>query len=141
METRSFCPDFTALQVPWDTWSKPFWDATAERKLLLPRCGECETFRWPASPFCFKCRSQKVDWVPPGQAHIYSFTILPVRGPSDAPPQSRIPALVEFDDAPGVRLVSALVDAPFAQVKIGAKVEIDWLAAANATVPVFRLSR
>jgi uncharacterized OB-fold protein len=51
----------------------------------------------------------------------------------------RIPALVEFDGAPGVRLVSSLVDAPVEDVKIGATVEIEWIAAANATAPVFKL--
>jgi uncharacterized OB-fold protein len=137
---RSIRPDFSALEIPWDAWSKPFWDAAAERKLLMPRCTDCGTFRWPAGPFCPKCRSQSVEWLPPGQARIYSFTVVPVRSErEDAPPQMRIPALVEFDNAPGVRLVSSLVDAPVEEVKIGAVVDVDWIVAANATAPVFKL--
>ena len=142
MNARSVCPDFSALEVPMDSWSQPFWKAAAEHQLLMPRCGDCSTFRWPAGPFCPQCQSQQIQWVPPGQGRIYSFTILPVRGQSeDAPPQFRIPALVVFDDAPGVRLVSSLVDAPVAAVQIDVPVEVDWLAASNATVPVFRLSK
>lgn len=141
MGARSITPDFSQLEIPWDAWSKPFWDAAAERRLLAPRCGDCGTFRWPAGPFCPSCRSQAVDWVAPGAGRIYSFTVLPVRGAdAAAPPQFRIPALVEFADAPGVRLVSSLVDAPLDQVAIGAPVAVDWIAAANATAPVFRLA-
>jgi uncharacterized protein len=141
MSARSICPDFSALEVPMDHWSEPFWRAAAERRLLMPRCADCRTFRWPAGPFCPQCRSQNVEWVPPGQGRIYSFTILPVRGESEgASPQFRIPALVEFDAAPGVRLVTSLVDALAEAVAIDTPVAVDWLVAANATVPVFRLA-
>jgi uncharacterized OB-fold protein len=140
MSNLSLSPDLSALEIPMDAWSQPFWDAAAARKLLMPRCGACGTFRWPAGPFCPECSSQEVEWVPPGQGRIFSFTILAMRGQSeDAPPRFRIPALVEFDDAPGVRLVSSLIDAPAEAVAIGALVSLDWLTAANATVPVFRL--
>jgi hypothetical protein len=141
MSARSSCPDFSLLQVPTDAHSQPFWDSAAARKLLMPRCTQCGTFRWPAGPFCPQCRSQQVEWVPPGQGRIYSFTVLPMRGEvGNAPQQFRIPALVEFEGAPGVRLVSSLVDAPIEQVDIGIRVDVDWLPAANTTVPVFRLS-
>jgi uncharacterized OB-fold protein len=141
MDTLSLTPDLSTLDIPWDAWSKPFWDAAAERTLLMPRCGDCGTFRWPAGPFCPNCRSQAVEWTAPGRGRIYSFTVLPVRGAQpDAAPQVRIPALVEFDDAPGVRLVSALIEAPVERVAIGAPVEVDWIPAANAAVPVFRLA-
>jgi uncharacterized OB-fold protein len=141
MSGRSICPDFSALEVPADAWSQPFWNAAKERKLLMPRCAACGTFRWPAGPFCPQCQSQPLDWVAPGQGRIYSFTILPVRGEDEtAPPQFRIAALVEFDGAPGVRLLSSLIDAPSGLVKIGTAVDVDWRNAANATVPVFKLS-
>jgi uncharacterized OB-fold protein len=140
MSARSVCPDYSALEIPMDSWSQPFWDAAAEHRLTMPRCAACGTFRWPAGPFCPKCHSQQVEWVPPGQARIYSFTILPVPG-DEATLRVRIPALVTFDDAPGVRLVSALIDAPPDAVAIDAPVEIEWRAAANATVPLFRLTR
>jgi len=139
MSARSIAPDLSALEVPWDVWSEPFWQATAERKLLMPHCTECGTFRWPAGPFCPQCQSQKVTWVPPGLGHIYSFTVLPVLGDAKDAPRHRVPVLVEFEQAKGVRLVSALIDAPLDGIAIGAAVEVDWLAAANATVPVFRL--
>jgi uncharacterized OB-fold protein len=139
--STSITPDLSALEIPMDAWSQPFWDAAAARRLVMPRCAACGTFRWPAGPFCPQCHTQALDWVAPGQGRIYSFTILPVRGETEgAAPQCRVPALVEFADAPGVRLVSSLIGAPAEKISIGAAVEIDWLAAANATVPVFRLA-
>lgn len=141
MTQWSICPDYSGLEVAMDVWSEPFWQAGAEGKVLMPRCVACGTFRWPAGPFCPKCRAQPVDWVPPGQARIYSFTILPVPGPDkEAPSQRRIPTLVEFDGAPGVRLVSVLIEAVPDEVAIGAPVAIEWRPAVNASVPVFRLA-
>lgn len=141
MTALSIRPDFTALEIPVDAWSEPFWQAGGEGRLVMPRCTACGTFRWPAGPFCPTCRAQEVEWVPPGQARIYSFTRLPVPGASkDAPPDWRVPTLVEFDDAPGVRLVSVLVEARVDAVAIGDPVDIAWQPAANGVVPVFRQS-
>jgi uncharacterized OB-fold protein len=136
----SICPDYSALDIPSDAWSQPFWEAAAESRLLMPRCVKCGTFRWPAGPFCHVCRTQPLEWVAPGQGRIYSYTIMPVPGVDGAVAQVRIAALVEFDDAPGVRLVSSLVGAAPAEVKIGALVQVGWRPAANARVPVFTLA-
>ncbi len=137
---RSITPDLSAMDVPMDAWSEPYWHNAAQHRLVLPKCGACGTFRWPAGPFCAACLSQAVEWVAPGQGSIYSFTILAVASADkDAPPLFRIPALVTFEHAPGVRLVSALIDAVVEDVAIDAPVDIAWLAAANTTVPVFRL--
>ncbi len=137
----SITPDFSTLDVPIDAWSAPFWQGTADHRLLMPSCTQCGTFRWPAGPFCPACHAQPVDWVPTGTPSIYSFTVLPVRSADEtAAPQQRIPVLIEFADAPGVRLASVLIDTDPQAVTIGAAVIADWLPAANATVPVFRLA-
>ncbi|MDE2302044.1 MAG: OB-fold domain-containing protein [Sphingomonadales bacterium] len=140
MNRVSTLPDFSRLEVAMDQWSAPFWQAGGEHRLVMPRCTACATFRWPPGPFCPTCRAKAVAWVPPGAARIHSFTILAQPGADkDAPPQWRMPTLVEFADAPGVRLVSVLIDAPCDAVAIGDPVEIVWQPAANALVPVFRL--
>jgi uncharacterized protein len=141
MSERSICPDFTALDVPMDVWSEPFWQAGAEGRVIMPKCTDCGTFRWPPGPFCPECHAQNVEWVPAGAARLFSFTILPVPGADKtATPQSRIPALAEFANAPGVRLVSVLVDAPPGIVAIGDRLKVEWRPAANTLVPVFRLA-
>jgi hypothetical protein len=78
----------------------------------------------------------------PAAAIVGVGAVLPVQGTAkDAPSRFQIPVLVTSDGAKGVRLVSALVDAPVDAVEIGEEVEVEWLAAANTTVPVFRLAR
>ena len=137
---RSLTPDLAQLVVAMDAWSEPYWQAASEHRLQFPRCDACGTFRWPAGPFCYKCRSQAVEWAAAGQGRIYSYTVLPAMGPDkDAPPQWRVPVVVEFEGIPDVRLVSVLVDAPLAEIAIGGALVPHWLPAENATVPVFRL--
>lgn len=140
MTERSIVPDFSALEAPMDAWSAPFWEAAADGRLVMPQCCACGTFRWPAGPFCPKCHAQPVEWRAPGVARIYSYTVLPAPGPEGEAPRARIPVLAEFDDAPGVRLVSVLIDAAVEAVAIGAPLDIAWLPVANAKVAAFRLA-
>lgn len=139
MSEMSNAPDLSALDIPMDTWTQPFWAGTAQGKLLLPRCGACHRFRWPPGPFCPHCQSQAVEWLPAGAARVYSFTIVHPRGPADQP-RTHVPALIEFPEAGGVRILAAIVDTPLAKIRIGAELTLGWSPAANATVPVFRIA-
>lgn len=128
--TVSTAPDISALEVPMDAWTQPFWDATAQKRLLVPRCAACSRFRWPPGPFCPRCQSQLTEWVEPGLARIYTFTII----------QDRVPALIEFPAAAGVRMLAAIVGTPLTEIRIGVEVTLGWSQAANAMVPVFSVS-
>jgi uncharacterized OB-fold protein len=129
MPLVSTAPDLTTLDIPMDVWTQPFWDGTAEKKLQVPRCSACARFRWPPGPFCPHCQSQQTDWVPPGIARIYSFTIV----------SDRVPALVEFPAAEGIRILAAIVDTPLTAIRIGAELTLGWSRAVNAVVPVFSI--
>jgi uncharacterized OB-fold protein len=142
MSDIASAPDIGALEIPMDAWTQPFWDASAQGKLLLPRCSDCRRFRWPPGPFCPHCRSQQTQWLPPGSARLYSYTL--VRGPQEEgaePPPLRVPALVEFPDADGVRILAAITATPLAQIRVGALLSLGWSQAANASVPVFSVLR
>ena len=129
-------PDLSALEVPIDAWTEPFWQATAEGALRLPRCGACEKFRWPPGPFCPACHSQSVEWMPAGEARVYSFALVP----AGVDKQDLVaPALIEFAAAPGVRLPAAIVETPVAAICIGAVARMELSPARNAMVPVFRI--
>ena len=136
MSEITTAPDISALEIPIDSWTQPFWDAAAEGKLLLPQCTSCGRFRWPPGPFCRHCQAQEVAWVPSGPARIYSFTILHDR---QDPAKILVPALIEFPEADGIRFPAAIVDTPVSAVRIGAEVTPRWSQAANARVPVFRI--
>jgi uncharacterized OB-fold protein len=141
MTETSSTPDVSALVVPMDVWTQPFWDAAARGELKLVRCADCRRYRWPPGPFCPYCQSQSTEWTASGPAVIYSFTVLPERGgPDGQPARIHAPALVEFPQADGVRFLAAVIDAPIDQIAIGAELELSWSSAENAKIPVFRLA-
>lgn len=139
MTQTSAAPNVAELDIPMDRWSEPFWDAAGDRRLVFPRCSNCQTFRWPPGPFCPQCRSQETDWVSAGPGRVFSFTL--VRGGTAEAPEINVPALIEFPAAGGIRLLAAIVGAVPQKVAIGAEVEPEWISAQNAVVPVFRLAK
>ena len=132
-------PDLSNLDIPIDSWTKPFWEAAALQQLVMPRCGDCQQFRWPPGPFCPACRSQHVEWLPAGAGQIYSFTIVHAKRTDASPSQQLVPALIEFPQAGGMRLLAAVVDTPLSAIRIGAQVKPHWSQAVNAMVPVFKV--
>jgi uncharacterized OB-fold protein len=140
MTETSVSPDISKLEIPADAWTRPFWIATRDHRLTFPRCTACTRFRWPPGPFCPVCHAQEVDWAAAGQGRIFSFTIISAKPARDnVPPDTLVPALIEFPEAGGVRLLGALVDAPIDRIAIGMAVAPAWVEASNATVPMFRL--
>jgi uncharacterized protein len=138
MSLRSSAPDISQLEIPVDAWTKPFWDATAQERLLFPRCTNCARFRWPPGPFCPACQVQEVQWVAPGAALLYSFTIITLRAEGDnVQPRFIVPALVEFSGVDHVRLLGALVDAPLDEIQIGMPLTVGWSRTGDANVPIF----
>ena len=57
--------------------TKPFWDATAEGRLLLKRCdGRCGTVIWYPRSICPVCGSLETSWFEAsGRGTIYSCTV------------------------------------------------------------------
>jgi uncharacterized OB-fold protein len=121
----------------------PFWEATAEHRLTIPRCTACGTYRMPPTPFCWKCRAQEVDWVEhDGAGTVYSFTV--VRHAVIPDVKEGLPyiaAVIELPDTNGCRLVGNIVDCDPEIVHIGAPVTLDWYDVREGTsIPVFRLA-
>lgn len=125
-----------------NVWTEPFWAATAEHRLVLPRCTSCATFRFPPTPFCWQCRAQGVEWIEhDGAGEIYSFTV--VRHAVIPAVKEALPfvaAVVELPGTGGCRLVGNVVDCEPDAVAIGAPVETGWYDVREGTsIPVFRL--
>ena len=134
-------PAAELIHLTPDRWTAPFWEAAAEHRLVVPRCTRCATFRFPPSPFCWRCQAQDVDWVErPGRGTVYSYTIvwhpiLPDLGES----VPYAPAVVELPDTDHVRVVGALVDTTPPDVRVDLPVELVWRdVRAGETVPTWR---
>jgi uncharacterized OB-fold protein len=92
--------------------SRPFWEAAAAHRLMLPRCGACGRFWFPPSRRCPHCLSPDVQWVEAkGTGRIYSFVVFHrVYHPAFADDVPYAVAIVELDEGP--RLLSNIVGTP-----------------------------
>lgn len=118
--------------------TKPFWDATAENRLVLPKCRSCGTIIWYPRTFCPECHTEGVDWVDAsGQGTVYSFA---VTRKGEGPWREVSPyvlAYVELDEGP--RVLTNIVDCDVEAVSVGQRVTVTFDAAdGGVAVPRFR---
>jgi uncharacterized OB-fold protein len=134
----AYLPSSIATLEP-DADTAPFWDACRRGELRLQRCAACGRFRHPPLAGCPDCGSRRAEWVAlSGAATVYSFTI--VRHAVLPELAAHVPynvAVVEPDEAPGVRLITNVVDVAPEQMAIGLRVELAW----DEPLPGVRLPR
>jgi uncharacterized OB-fold protein len=104
---------------------EPFWRSVRNGVLSFPYCDDCRRFHWYPLKRCPHCQSDSVIWRSiEGHGRIFTWTV--VHRAFDAAFADQLPytvALIEFDDAPGVRLVSNIIDADSDDLAIGEPVE------------------
>ena len=117
--------------------TKPFWDATAQAKLLLPKCAACDTVIWYPRAFCPACSSFDVTWFEAtGRGTIYSFTVNR-RGQGDYRDRAYVVAYVELGEGP--RVLTNIVDCDMDALAVGQSVEVVFHPTSNgAALPRFR---
>jgi uncharacterized protein len=124
--------------------TRPFWDACRREELVIQQCTACDAFRHPPSPVCWRCRSFAHRWAPVS-GHGTVFSHATVHRAFLPELEGRVPyvvVVVALDDAPGVRVISNLVDAEPGEVAIGSPVEVVFAALTpEVTVPHFRPRR
>jgi hypothetical protein len=102
--------------------TKPYWDATAEGKLVLPRCNACGVVIWYPRTVCPQCSSTDVGWFEAsGKGSIYSYTLVRRAG---GPWREVVPyvlAYVELEEGP--RVLTNIVGAQPADLDVGRAVE------------------
>jgi uncharacterized OB-fold protein len=123
-----------------DQDSTPFWEATADGRLLVQHCGNCDRNQLYPRLWCRYCHSDNLDWQEAsGRGQIYSVTMVR-RAPSpafaDAVPY--VVALVELEEGP--RVMANILDAAPGEAEIVAAVALDWIPVADdLALPAFRL--
>ena len=102
--------------------TKPFWDGTAEGRLLLQRCLDCAAVVWYPRTFCPKCPRGQLEWFEAsGRGSVYSFTIVR-RGATGAYRDTAPYVLAYVELAEGPRLLTNIVDCDVDAVRIGDEV-------------------
>ncbi|MET8942321.1 Zn-ribbon domain-containing OB-fold protein [Streptomyces sp. NPDC004542] len=117
-----------------DAFTRAYWDAAAEGRLLLRRCGACGRAHHYPREFCPHCWSDDVTWQrATGRATLYTWSVV---HRNDLPPfGDRTPyvaAVVALAEGP--RMMTEVVDCPAGELRPGMPVDV----AFRAGVPVFR---
>lgn len=103
--------------------TEPFWQATAEGRLILPRCNACQFVIWYPRLLCPECGSTDVSWIDAsGRGTIYSFSITRrgVGAYREAGPF--VLAYVELEEGP--RVMTNIVDCDPEALEVGQAVQV-----------------
>jgi len=110
--------------------ARPYWDAAAEGRLVLPRCTACATVIWFPRGFCPACGSLDVDWIElPGTGEVYSSAVARRGQGAYGEAAPYVVAYVELDlpegsaAGPGPRVITNVVGCDPGSVSVGLRVE------------------
>ncbi len=132
-------PTSSLAPVERDEASATFFDATAQGRLLLRRCGECQHVRGPEVPMCTECLSETFEWFDAaGIGHLESWVVVHSRAGADGVvPAPRIIATVELTEGPW--MIGALIDSNPGQIAGSMPVIVAFERPLDSeSIPVFR---
>ncbi|WP_203555582.1 Zn-ribbon domain-containing OB-fold protein [Bacillus sp. B15-48] len=108
-----------------DSDTRPHWEATKNKELLIQFCPSCKTHQFYPRVICKNCFSD-VEWVPAsGKATVYSYSV--VHKVFNLEFKEKLPyilALVELEEGP--RMMTNIIECELDQVKIGMPVQADF---------------
>ena len=68
----------TPIELTPSEWSRPYWDATRERRLVVQRCESCDTWAATPRPRCPHCWQPDLQWTEPKfEPRLYSWASYP----------------------------------------------------------------
>jgi uncharacterized OB-fold protein len=118
-------------------FATPFWDATADGHLRLPRCSACGQWQWYPDLAGADCAGAHLIWDDvEGTGIVYTFTVVRrsfLPDQRDVAPYTII--LVELDGVEGLRLVANLADG--IEPRIGMRVRATFPAVGSHAHPIF----
>ena len=120
-------------------WSKKFWEAAHQHKLIMQKCNDCGKLVFYPRKFCPECWSANLGWTDvSGKAKVRTFTIA-MAGVEQAfmPDLPYVLAVIDLEE--GIRMMTNIVDCKSEDVKIGMDVEIAFRDCTDEiSLPVFR---
>jgi uncharacterized OB-fold protein len=128
------------LPIP-DPRTAPYWEATRNDTLSLPRCTACGHYQFYPRPICNQCQSRDFAWTPcSGKGMVHSFTVVH-RAPSPAFADMVPYVVANIRLAEGAHLMSNVVNCAPQEVTIGMPVIVKFLHVDDAALPIFEPDR
>ncbi|MFG2721098.1 Zn-ribbon domain-containing OB-fold protein [Streptomyces sp. NPDC048416] len=135
----------TAATPDIDAFTRTYWDAAAEGRLLIRQCAACGRPHHYPREFCPYCWSEDVTWRPAsGRATLYTWSVV---HRNDLPPFGDrvpyVPAVVDLAEGP--RMMTEVVGCAQDDLRIGMELYVRFRAGSGSgsgggcgvTVPVF----
>ena len=107
-----------------DVFTRPYWEAAAEGRLLLRRCADCGRAHHYPREFCPSCWSEDVDWEQAsGEAVLYTWSVVHA---NDLPPfRERLPYVAAVVDlVEGPRMMTAVVGCDPLTLRVGMRLRV-----------------
>ena len=115
-------PEHGALPDVTDPQFAPFWDATRQERIAIPRCDACTRFVWPPRPICPNCYADRFTWTDVAtEGHLFSWTVVQ-HATVDTMSPGYVAAIVELEGGDGLRLLGNLWDYPPEDLRVGMRV-------------------
>lgn len=125
-----------------DPGTEPFWNATKQHRLSIPRCKACNQHHFYPRELCPHCHSDELEWTDvSGRGEIYSYTIArKPAGPAFAADVPYVVAMIALDEGP--RMLTNIITADVDSVRIGDRVRVKFDdVAADLTLPKFVIEK
>jgi uncharacterized protein len=126
------------LPVP-DDYTQAWWDATAQGRLLVARCGSCGEAHYYPRPFCPRCGVDAVAWEQAGgDAVLYTWSVV---YSNDLPPfRDKVPYVAAVVDlAEGPRMMTNVVGCEPGDLRVGMALRLEFEELGDGFhIPVFR---
>ncbi len=127
-----------------DDFSTPFFEASAEGRLLLRYSPSSDAWSEPSALVCSVSQAADLEWrEASGRGHLVSLTLKPGRPRDYQPAQDTVIGIVETEEGPWLTLLFPdIVDAAGASVlKVGSPVTVDFVQPEGSEhLPVARLA-
>lgn len=134
---RVWTEPFVRMAPPLTERTRAYWTGGARGELLIARCESCATYVHPPRPVCPRCASPVVTpTAVSGRGTVHAYTVSAYQWVATMPPPYVV-AEVELAEQPGLLVLSNVVGADPAEVRVGLRVEVRFVPTGDAHVPVF----
>jgi uncharacterized protein len=118
------------------SFSKPFWEAAQQGKLMLQYCPAAGKYQFYPRPVSIYTGRRDLEWrEASGKGTVYTFTVSQKAPPPFKNVAPFVIATVEL--AEGVRIIANLINCPPESVRIGMPVRLTWVKAGDMNFPAF----